>query len=373
MKVPFLDLKIQYKNIKNEIDEAIKKVLENTNFIMGEQVKNFEKKLSEYTGAKHAIAVASGSDALLLSLMASGIKEGDEIITTTYTFFATAGAIARLGAKPVFVDIFDNDCNIDVSLIENKITDKTKAIIPVHLYGKCANMDEILKIAKKYGLKIIEDACQAIGSKYKFEDGSVKQAGTMGDLGCFSFFPSKNLGAYGDAGAVITNNDELAEKIRILRVHGSKPKYYHKVVGINSRMDTIQAAILEVKIKYLNDWTKKRINLAKNYVNAFKNNSKIKTYGFFDYDFQHIYHQFMINIENRDELKEFLLKNEIGCAVYYPVPLHAQECFSYLKNDNNDFKIANEKAKTILALPIFPEMTEKQQNFVIDKISEFLN
>ncbi|MGM0608823.1 MAG: DegT/DnrJ/EryC1/StrS family aminotransferase [Candidatus Muiribacteriota bacterium] len=361
MKIPLLDLKSQYKKIKNEVDEVVLKVLNNCNFIMGEEVIKFEENIKKYTGAKFAVSCASGSDALLLSLIAIDIKPGDEIITTPYTFFATAGAIVRLGAVPVFVDINENDCNLNADLIEEKITPKTKAIIPVHLYGKCADMEKILKIAEKYKLKVVEDACQAIGAWFKFSDGMYKQAGTMGDTGCFSFFPTKNLGGAGDGGMIVTNNDELFQKLKILRVHGSKPKYYHKFVGINSRLDTIQAAILNVKIKYLEEWTQARIEIASLYCDFFKENSdNIEFYEFFDYVNQHIYHQFVIQTENRDELSNYLNENGVSTAMYYPLPLHLQVCFKYLAYKAGDMPVAEKKSKTTLALPIYPELDYKK-------------
>ncbi|MFQ6055340.1 MAG: DegT/DnrJ/EryC1/StrS family aminotransferase, partial [Methanosarcinales archaeon] len=265
MKVPFLDLKRQYATIKKEIDEAVFSVLSNTQFILGPEVKSFEEKVAAYCGTKFAIGVASGTDALLLSLRACGVKPGDEVITTSFSFFASAGVISRLGANPVFVDIDAETYNINPDQIEKKISQKTKAVMPVHLFGQCADMDPLLDIAKRHKLKVVEDGAQAIGAEYKG-----RKAGTIGDFGCFSFFPSKNLGGAGDGGMVVTNDPEMAEMIRILRVHGSKPKYYHSTVGYNSRLDTIQAAILGVKLKYLDDWTKKRRKHAEVYNSAFK-------------------------------------------------------------------------------------------------------
>ncbi|MFW5781774.1 MAG: DegT/DnrJ/EryC1/StrS family aminotransferase [Candidatus Muiribacteriaceae bacterium] len=373
-KIDLLDLKGQYQKIKSEIDSAIQEVLENTNFIMGHQVKDLEQKICDYTGAGYSIACASGSDALLLSLMALDIKKGDEVITTPYTFFATAGAIHRVGAKPVFVDIDSSDCNIDVEKIEEKITDRTKAIIPVHLYGKCADMQRIMQLGQRHGLYIIEDACKAIGAEYRFVTGQSAQAGTMGHTGCFSFFPSKNLGAFGDAGMITTNDKNIAEKLRVLRVHGSKPKYFHKVVGINSRLDTIQAAILLVKLRYLSEWTENRIRVAENYRELFEEsslNNHIEYYDFSDYKNQHIYHQYVIQAKNRDELKQYLSQKNIGTAVYYPLPLHIQECFSYLGYSRDDMPVALGKSDTALALPIDPGITEEEQQYIVKTISSF--
>ena len=358
----FIDLTTQYKLIKPEINKAIQKVLNSGQFVLGEQVEKFEQEIAQYLGAKYAIGVASGTDALLLSLMALDIGQGDEVITTSFTFIATASVIAQVGAKPVFVDIESKTFNIDASKII--ITQKTKAIIPVHLYGQTADMDEIKKFlpAGRHGkIPIIEDACQAIDAEYKN-----KKAGTVGDLGCFSFFPTKNLGAYGDGGLVVTNSKQLAEKIKMLRAHGAKQKYYHQVIGLNSRLDELQAAILRVKLKYLDAWNNQRIKNAKKY-NKLLSKFVITP----DYQKGHVYHQYTIRVKNRDKLKAYLEKHNIPTAIYYPVPLHLQKCFKYLGHKKGDFPEAEKAAREVLSLPIFPELKKEEQDLVIEKIKEF--
>ncbi len=362
MNVPFLDLKRQYSSIKDEIDQAVFNVLDHAKFIMGPEVKAFEEQVAKYCGAKFAIGVASGTDALLLSLRACGVEPTDEVITTGFSFFATAGVITRLGAIPVYVDIDPDTYNIDPQLIEKKITPKTKAIMPVHLYGQCADMDSISEIAKKHNLKVVEDAAQAIGAKYKG-----KKAGTLSDFGCFSFFPSKNLGAAGDGGMVVTNDPEMAELLRMLRVHGAKPKYYHSIVGYNSRLDTLQAAILSVKLKYLDEWTKKRREHAEIYNAAFKD-SDIITPKEEDFNY-HIYHQYTIAVKNRDRLREVLKEKQIGHDVYYPVPLHLQECYKSLGYKEGDLPVIERKGEEVISIPIYPELTKEEQNFVIETIN----
>ncbi len=359
MNVPLLDLRRQYNSIKEELDQAVFSVLSHTRFIMGPDVKAFEEKAAEYCGSKFAVGVASGTDALLLSLRACGVGPGDEVITSTFTYFATAGAVTRLGATPVFVDIDPDTYNLDPGKIENRITPKAKAIIPVHLYGQCADMDPIMEIAKKHNLKVVEDAAQAIGAKYKG-----KKAGTMGHFGCFSFFPSKNLGAAGDGGMITSNDPETAELLRILRVHGAKPKYYHALVGYNSRLDTIQAAILSVKLKYLDEWTEKRREHAQVYNAAFRD-SDIITPKEEDFNY-HIYHQYTIAVKDRDRLREALKEKQIGHEIYYPVPLHLQECYRFLGYKEGDLPVAERKAKEVISLPIYPELTTEEQDFVIE-------
>jgi len=373
MKIPQLDLVVQYHSIKEEIDNAILQVLEGGNFILGENVEKLEKDIANFVHVKHAIGVASGTDALLISLMAINIKPGDEVITTPFTFFATAGSIARLYAKPVFVDIdpktFDIDPNKLEDLLKKSYNSKMKAIIPVHLYGQCADMDPILELAKKYNLKVIEDAAQSLGATYKG-----KQSGSMGDLGCFSFFPTKNLGAFGDGGMVVTNDDELAEKVRILRVHGSKTKYYHSIVGLNSRLDEIQAAILNVKFKYLSSWIEQKREKANLYNKLFQESlpDKIVTPYEAPYNY-HTYHQYTIRVkERRDELKNFLKEQGIGTSVYYPLPLHLQKCFKDLGYKEGDFPEGEKASKEVLSLPMYPEIEEERQREVVGKIKEFV-
>ena len=365
MQIPLLDLKAQYTTIKDEIKAAIDEVLESQYFILGPKVQQFEEEIAKYCHVQHAVGVASGSDALLLALMAIDVGYDDEVITTPYTFFATAGSISRLGAKPVFVDIDAKTYNINPELIEEKITDKTKAIIPVHLYGQCADMAPILEIGKKYNLCIIEDAAQAIGAEYKG-----RKAGSMGDMGCLSFFPSKNLGGYGDGGMVITNDAELAEKIRVLRVHGAKPKYYHSLIGLNSRLDALQAAVLSVKLKYLDGWSRDRRQNAENYNQLFADTNVVTPY-VEPYNY-HIYNQYIIRVGKRNELQEFLNERNIGTAIYYPVSLHLQGCYADLGYKEGDFPESEKAAKDTLALPIYSELTKEQQTAVVYAIKEFI-
>ena len=365
MKVPFLDLKRQYSAIKKEIDEAVFSVLSNTQFILGPEVKSLEEKIAAYCGTKFAIGVASGTDALLLSLRTCGVKSGDEVITTGFSFFASAGVISRLGANPIFVDIDPETYNINPDQIEKKVTPKTKAIMPVHLFGQCADMDPIMEVARKHNLKIVEDAAQAIGAEYKG-----RKAGAIGDFGCFSFFPSKNLGGAGDGGMVTADDPEMAETVRILRVHGSKPKYYHSTIGYNSRLDTLQAAILSVKLKYLDDWTKKRREHAEVYNSAFKNLDMITPKEeSFNY---HIYNQYTIAVKNRDELRNYLKEKQIGHDTYYPVPLHLQECYRFLGYKKGDLPVSEKKAEEVVSIPIYPELTKEEQDYVISTIKEFV-
>lgn len=369
MNVPLLDLKAQYRSIKDEIKQAIDEVLEEQRFILGKHVALLEEKIANYCNCNYAVGVSSCTDALLVSLMAIDINPGDEIITTPYTFFATVGSIVRLKARPVFVDIDIETYNLNHEQIEEKITSKTKAIIPVHLFGQCCEMDFIKNLAKKYNLKIIEDAAQALGAMYKD-----KKAGSIGDLGCFSFFPSKNLGGYGDGGIVVTNDDFLYKKIKMLRVHGTEKKYYHKLIGGNFRLDELQAAILLVKLKYLDDWNKRRAECAKRYNQLFSEAGlldkvilpKIK-------QTNHVFHQYVIRVKERDKLLEYLKEKGIGCAIYYPLPMHLQECFSYLNYKKGDFPNAEKAAKETLAIPMYPELTLQQQMYVVEKIKEFFN
>jgi len=363
MNVPFLDLKRQYASIKEELDQAIFSVLSHTKFILGPEVEAFEEKVAQYCGTKFAVGVASGTDALLLSLRACGVGPGDEVITTGFSFFATAGVISRLGGIPVYVDIDPETYNIAPDKIEGKITPKTKAIMPVHLFGQCADMDPIIKVAKKHKLKVVEDAAQAIGSEYRG-----KKAGNLSDFGCFSFFPSKNLGAAGDGGMVVTNDPDMADLVRILRVHGSKPKYYHSIVGYNSRLDALQAAILSVKLKYLDEWTKKRREHAEVYNAAFKG-LDVVTPKEEEFNY-HIYNQYTIALKKRDRLREVLKENQIGHDVYYPVPLHLQECYRSLGYKEGDLPVTEEKAGEVVSIPVYPELTSEEQNFVIETIKK---
>ena len=375
MKVPFFDLNAQFSSIEEEIKSALDEVFKTQQFILGPKVEALEQTIAQYCQTRYAIGVASGSDALLISLMALGIGSGDEVILPPFTFFATAGVVSRLGAIPVFVDIDPESYNIDPSKIEMRITSKTKAIIPVHLFGQCADMDPLLKIAKENKFFVIEDAAQALGAEYKpSPNANGRRAGQMGDIGCFSFYPTKNLGAFGDAGMAVTHNPDLAEKIRILRVHGSQPKYFHKKIGINSRLDTIQAAILLVKFEYLEKWTTERQKKAERYQLLFQDllssvdGLKLPT---IQYQNRHIYHQYVIRVQERDRLKQFLMENGIGTDIYYPLPLHLQECYSFLKYRQGDLPISEKASEESLALPIYPELTEDQQMMVVDRIKAF--
>lgn len=365
MKIPPIDLKRQYAAIKSEIDSAILGVLNHGGFVLGPEVKELEPKLAEYCGAKHGIGVASGTDALLLSLMAIGVRPGDEVITSTFTFFATAGVISRLGAKPVFVDIDADTFNINTDLIEKAISPKTKAIIPVHLYGQIAEMDVIMSIAEKHSIPIIEDAAQAVGSLYK-----KKKAGSFGLTGCFSFYPTKNLGGYGDGGFITTSDDDLADLLRRLRVHGARPKYFHSLIGINSRLDSMQAAALLVKLKHLPDWHEARISRADIYNKQLAEINQVKTPFVHEYNY-HIYHQYTLLAEERDALKEFLKTNGVICEIYYPCPMHLQECYKDLGYKEGDMPVAEEASKKAISLPIFPELREEEQLYIIEKIREF--
>ena len=374
-KVPFFDLSAQFKSIEGEIKSALDEVFQNQQFILGSKVQALEEAIAQYCRSRYAVGVASGSDALLLSLMALGIGTGDEVLLPPFTFFATAGSISRLGAIPVFVDIDQETYNIDTSKIEEKITSKTKAIIPVHLFGQCADMNPLLKIAKEKRLFVIEDAAQALGAEYKPKAGSDgRRAGQIGDLGCFSFYPTKNLGAFGDAGMVVTDNSGWAEKVRLLRVHGSQPKYFHKQIGINSRLDTLQAAILLVKFKYLEKWTTERQRKAERYRSLFQDLlSSVKGFKLptIQYQNRHIFHQYVIRVPERDRLKQLLSEEGIGTDIYYPVPLHLQECYSFLKYQRGDLPVSEKASEEVLALPIYPELTEDQQIAVVDRIKAF--
>ncbi|OGU17886.1 MAG: transcriptional regulator [Ignavibacteria bacterium GWB2_35_12] len=387
MKVPLLDLKLQYQSIKNEIEPAMLKVAESQMLILGEEVAQLEKNIASYCQTEFVVAVSSGTDALLMALMAIDLKPGDKVIIPTYSFFATAGVVARLGAIPVFVDSEPITFNIDTIRIREKINSKTKAIIPVHLYGQCANMDELLKTSNEYKIPIIEDCAQAIGAQYK--DG--KYAGSFGLMGCFSFYPTKNLGAFGEGGIITTNSKELSEKLKQMRNHGMNPKYYHKFIGGNFRLDALQAAVLNVKFPHLENWHQARRDNAILYSKLFIEAGLSEEEGKTSFDINnkvllpkpvyqnsgqknyHIYNQFIIRVQERDKLRDFLSKNEIGTEIYYPVPFHRQECFAYLKNNDKDFPIANGLAETTIALPIFPELTKEQIKYVVEKFKEFFS
>lgn len=371
-KIPLLDIRAQLAPIRQELEAAMARVLDHGQFILGPEVGQLELRIAEYCQCRHAVACASGSDALLLTLMALGVKSGDLVITTPYTFFATAGSIARLGARPVFVDIDRKTYNMDPVRLEAVLEslavrelNRVKAIIPVHLFGQCAEMDAIIQIAERRSIPVIEDAAQAIGAEHKG-----KRAGSIGVCGCLSFFPSKNLGCLGDGGAITTNDDAIAATLKILRVHGASPKYYHRVVGVNSRLDTLQAAVLLVKFNYLDKWAEGRRKNAAWYQSALKDADPVlpvETPGS-----RHVYNQFVIRTAGRDETMRRLRAAGIGCEIYYPVPLHQQECLAYLGYQEGDFPASEEACRTVLALPMYPELTAEQQQCVIESCSAFL-
>jgi len=382
LKVPLLDLTRQYKSIKEEINFNLNNVLCSQSFILGKEVDGLERKIAEYCGTEYAIGVASGTDALLLSLRALDVGNGDFVVTTPFTFFSTAGVIHNVGATPVFIDIRKDTYNIDPERFQELLDGKSfhhqrfsidnsriKAIIPVHLYGQIANMDAIMDIAREYSIAVVEDAAQAIGSEYKR-----KRAGSIGNLGCFSFFPTKNLGGFGDGGIITTQEKTLEEKLRKLRVHGGGRGYYHSMIGFNSRLDTIQAAVLLAKLPHLNDWNNKRNKNAGSYSERLKNITGIETPTECD-NRKHIYHQYTIRMKEgrRDNLQKFLKEKNIGSKVYYPLPLHLQECFSNLGYKRGDFPVSEEAANMVLSLPIFPELTLDEIDYTCESIREFMS
>jgi len=373
IKHNMVDLAGQYQKIKPEVDAAIQEVISTTSFINGPAVQRFQKNLETYLGVKHVIPCANGTDALQVSLMALDLKPGDEVITTSFTFIATAEVIALLQLTPVLVDVNPVTYNIDPEAIKNAITPKTKAIIPVHLFGQCADMKSIMQIAKAHNLAVIEDNCQAIGAEFTCADGSTKKAGAIGDIGCTSFFPSKNLGAYGDGGAIFTNNDELAAKMRVVVNHGMTVRYYHDLVGVNSRLDSIQAAVLDIKLKHLDEYGAARLKAANYYNAAFAKTDKIsypKTAPFTT----HVFHQYtmVLNGVDRDALMKHLNDKGIACAVYYPVPLHMQKAYIDPRYNEGDFPVTEELSRTVMSLHIHTELTEEIQDEIIGAVMEFI-
>jgi len=368
VKVPLLDLKAQYRPIRAEIMAALESVCDDQAFILGSRVADLEKDIQGYVGAGHAVGVASGTDAILLSLMACGVGPGDEVVTVPYTFFATAGSISRLGARPRFVDIKPDTYNMDPVLLEAAVTAKTKAVMPVHLYGQCAEMEPILRLAAARKVPVIEDAAQAIGAEWRG-----RKAGTLGQAGCFSFFPSKNLGGFGDGGMVVTNDQALADRVRMLRVHGSRVKYVHEVIGLNSRLDALQAAVLRVKLKYLEEWTKGRQRNAARYESLFKDANLLDrvTLPAVIAENRHVYNQYVIRAPRRDRLRTFLQEQGVGTEIYYPSPLHLQVCYQDLGYRRGSFPQAERAAEETLALPIYAELTADQQAYVVETIRKF--
>jgi dTDP-4-amino-4,6-dideoxygalactose transaminase len=375
MNVPLLDLRAQYLSIKADVDAAVAEVMEAQHFILGPMVERCEKAIATYCGSAHGVGVSSGSDALLVCLMAENIGHGDEVITTPYTFFATAGAIARVGATPIFVDIDPATYNIDASQIASKVTMRTRAIIPVHLYGQMADMDAVMAVALRHDLIVIEDAAQAIGAEHQG-----RRAGSIGHYGCLSFFPSKNLGAAGDGGMVVTNDAERAARVRRLRAHGADPKYYHSVLGGNFRLDAVQAAVVCAKLPHLDGWTATRQRNAKQYDQLFSE-AGLSTAGRpqerrvglpLVVTDRHVFNQYVIRISERDQVKAALHSRRVATEVYYPVPMHLQECFSYLGQGTGSFPESERAAKETLAVPVHPELSEPQARYVVDCLRELV-
>ena len=367
--IQMVDLKSQYLRIKPELDAAIQHVLDSTAFIQGSPVFEFEQQLSQYTGSKCVISCGNGTDALMAALLALGIGKGDEVITPAFTFVSTVEVIALLGATPVFVDVCEDTFNMDVHALEKAITTKTKAILPVHLYGQCADMEPVLNVAKKHNVKVIEDACQAVGAKYTFPDGTVKLAGTMGDIGCLSFFPSKNLGCYGDGGALMTQDADLAERLRAICKHGSKVKYHHQYVGFNSRLDTIQAAVLQVKLHHLDGFLNARKSAAYYYYKALKNVNWIELPEI-KQNTTHTFHQFTLKVKEgkREALKQYLSEKSIPSMVYYPVPAHLQPAYHFLGYQEGDLPVSEQHSKEVLSLPMHTELSEDQLQYICQTI-----
>jgi dTDP-4-amino-4,6-dideoxygalactose transaminase len=379
LKVPLLDLKRQYDRIQHELIEATLEVYKTQQFILGPKVEAFEEKVAAYCGCRYAVGVSSGTDALLISLMCAGVGRGDYVITTPYTFFATVGAVIRVGAAPLFVDIEKDTYNMDPEALASTLSTlpaekraRVKAIVPVHLFGQMVDMDKVVDLARRYGLTVIEDAAQAIGAEYQAGDGTIGRAGSIGDYGCFSFFPTKNLGGFGDGGMVTTNDRQTYERLKVLRVHGAKPKYVHQMIGGNFRLDALQAAVLMAKIKYLDEWTEKRRENAGLYRSLFQEMG-IKGVSLpVERQKRHVFNQFVIEVrEGRDPLKAHLIEKGVGCEIYYPIPLHMQECLKPFGYGEQDFQNSVDAAKRTLALPIFPELRQDEVNYVVEMINHF--
>ncbi len=374
MNIELVDLKNQYKKIKSEVDESIMDILSNATFINGPKVKSFTANLAKYLNVKHVIPVANGTDALQIALMALDLKPGDEVITPSFTYIATAEVIALLKLKPVFVDVELDTFTINCNSLKRMISDKTKAIIPVHLYGQCANMEDIMAIAQKNNLKVVEDTAQAIGSDYTFSNGEKSKAGTIGDIGCTSFFPSKNLGCYGDGGAIFTNNDDLAAKIKMIANHGQSKRYYHDVIGVNSRLDSIQAAVLDVKLKHLDSYCQERQKVAKFYNELFKPFSDlIETPSEASFS-THVYHQYTIKLKgiDREEFQNALSAKKVPSNIYYPLPIHLQKGFLNLDRRLDNLENTEKLMKSVLSLPIHTEMDDEQLNYIKEAIVSYL-
>lgn len=372
-KIAMVDLKGQYENIKQDVDNAIADVINSTTFINGPAVKEFQENLEKYLGVKHVIPCANGTDALQVSMMALGLKPGDEVITTSFTFIATAEVIALLGLTPVLVDVDPDTFNIDPVAVEHAITAKTRAIVPVHLFGQCADLDALMEIARKHNLFVIEDACQSIGADYIFADGKHAKSGTIGHIGCTSFFPSKNLGCYGDGGAIFTNDDELARQLRVVVNHGMVVRYYHDYVGVNSRLDSIQAAILNVKLRKLDTYAAARNKAASYYDSAFAGNPKLKTPLRFK-NSTHVFHQYTLvtNGIDRAKLVEFLAARDIPAMIYYPVPLHMQKAYLDPRYKEGDFPVTEALCRSVVSLPMHTELSEEQLQHITKGVLDFI-
>ena len=373
-KIQMVDLQTQYAHIKQDIDAGIQEVIDSAAFIKGAKVTSFAEHLEAYTGAKHVIPVGNGTDALQIALMALGLKPGDEVITPTFTFIATAEVVALLGLTPVVVDVEWETMNMDVESVRRAITPRTKAIVPVHLFGQCANMEAIMTLAREHNLFVVEDACQAIGAQYTFANGETKQAGTMGHIGCTSFFPSKNLGCYGDGGAIFTNDDALADKMRAIANHGCRVRYHHDEVGVNSRLDSIQAAVLDAKLPHLNEYIATRQRAATYYDEAFAGNNKLLIPGREPHS-THVFHQYTLRVlgADRDKLREQLAERGIPSMVYYPVPLHQQKAYRDARYKDGDFPVAERLASCVLSLPMHTELDEEQLAFITSNVLELIN
>ncbi len=373
-KIQMVDLKSQYQKIQNEIDTAVIDVIRSTQYINGPEVKNFQKDFEEYLGVKNVIPCANGTDALQVAMMSLDLKPGDEVITTSFTFVATVEVIALLGLTPVLVDVCEDTFNIDPDSFKKAITPKTKAVVPVHLFGQCVDMEAIIKIAEENNLYIIEDTAQAIGADYIFSDGNKRKAGTMGHVGATSFFPSKNLGCYGDGGAIFTNDDELAKKIAIIVNHGMHVRYYHDSIGVNSRLDSVQAAILKIKLKYLDEYADARREAADYYDNAFADNPKLVTPARSSFS-THVFHQYTLKTKDidRDKLQEYLMSNDIPAMIYYPVPMHMQKAYIDPRYKEGDFPVTEKLSKSVISLPMHTELDEEQLSHITSKVLEFVN
>ena len=373
-KIQMVDLKSQYEKIQSEVDASVLDVIRSTQFINGPEVKSFQKELEEYLDVKHVIPCANGTDALQIAMMALDLQPGDEVITSNFTYVATAEVIALLKLTPVLVDVYPDTFDLDIKAMEKAITPKTKAIVPVHLFGQATNMEALMEIAKKNNLFVIEDTAQAIGCNYIFKDDSKQKVGTIGTIGCTSFFPSKNLGCYGDGGAIFTNNDELAIKLRQTANHGQSRRYIHDRVGVNSRLDSIQAAILRIKLRHLDNYSFERNKVADYYDNAFRKSEKLKTPKRVTYS-NHVFHQYTLQLKNvnRDDIIAFLLEKGVPAMIYYPIPLHMQDAYKDPRYKEEDFPVTEKLCKTVISLPMQTELSEEQLKHITDSVLEFLN